>query len=165
MNEVNFSQIKKNITGRETEIRTIRQQLSPLISVNSDLRVVIEPAEEAEAREIMDKINALKTQNERDSMFSDRAKALLREHNIPLKVGSRFPEGQADLGTLIENLHRDINYKTESLKNRFLTNEITSAVYEAECEAIRKPLEERIREIEAVSAELDKLAAATGVIS
>lgn len=159
METIDFGNINKNIANRESEIRNLRQQFGPLISVNTDLQVVIDSAEEKVAREILQKIATLKILNEQDSAFRDRALAILKEHNIPLWFGSSHPEGHIDFGMLRTNLHNQIQGQIKSLKARFLANELTSAAYESEVKSTSKPLEDRIAELEAISAELGKFAA------
>ncbi len=151
MNEINFSDIEKNIMKRENEIKNIRLELAPLISVNEVMQVIIEPSLEPEARAIMQRINTLKTKNERDKVFYESAVALLKKHKLLNSME------RVDLGQAVGWLRRDISRETEQLKNKFLAGAIDNELYSKNLESILAPLKTRIAEIEGVSKELFEL--------
>ncbi len=152
--DINFNSIKKDITKRETEIKTLRQQIAALLIVDPELQVILDPAAKSDAQAVMQRINLLKEQNARDVAFRNHALGLLQKHSIPL-TETAF-DGSIGLGTLVSNLENQIYYGIQNLKKRFLAGELTSAEYEAEVAAMRKPLQERIAEIESVNADLEK---------
>jgi PHD/YefM family antitoxin component YafN of YafNO toxin-antitoxin module len=153
MRVINFTDIKKNIQKRHSEITVLRAQFAPLLIIDSENKAVIDPEEQKNANEIMVRINLLRSQNAADVTFRDSALTTLQQHNI-----KPHAEGMVDFDTLTGNLRNHINLETRTLKNKFIAGELTSAAYEEAVKSMSKPHEDRIAEIEAVGAELDKLA-------
>lgn len=145
--EIDFKAIKKGIETRNKEITKSRLEISSLLILNADLVAVVDPAAQDEGISIMNQINTLKQQNERDIAFMDFAKAEFQKHNIPIIE-------IVDLGSLLGNLEHSKNYAIQALKTRFVSESIPAADFEEQLVSIKAPIDTRIAEITEVEAML-----------
>jgi predicted ribosome quality control (RQC) complex YloA/Tae2 family protein len=120
--------------------------------------VVIDPERKAAAIELKKKIDTLKQHNEDQRAFIALCRKVAKEYSIQVDTSGLIadkPEVFCISKTIGDTKYRSGN-QIEVLKVDFMDGKINAAEFEKRSAEINKPMEKRLKEIEAAKGELDK---------